>query len=133
MRQAQQDLSQMPFMERTLVLKAVTGTTCSVLIHYTNPDLSHYRLLYYFNNPQRSECGEGEVEHCEIHPEVLLAVVQFSLPEGECLLSCEERTELALMLDHAVIYIILCDLRSICLLLLYNSGRILVSLLSGCC
>ena len=115
------------------MLKAVTGTTCSVLIHYTNPDLPHYHLLYYFDNPQRSVCGEGEVEHCEIHPEVLLAVVQFSLPEGECLLSCEEWTELALMLGHAVIYFILCDLRSIWLLLFCHSERISMSLLSGCC
>ena len=102
-REAQQTLIQMPFIGQTLVLEAVTDTTCSVLVHSTDPHLSPDDAVSYFDDPQRSGRGEGEVKNCEMHLEVLLVVVQFSSPEGECLRSREEGQELVFVLRQTVI------------------------------
>ena len=82
--QAGQSVTQMPFGDRMLELEAVVDTTCSVLVHYTDPDLSPDLVSLYFDNPRKSGCGDGEVVDCDMHPQVLLAVVRFSSPEGEC-------------------------------------------------
>ena len=85
------------------MLEAVTDTTCSVLVHFTDPHLSPDDAFVYFDDPQRSGRGEGEVKNCEMHLEVLLVVVQFSSPEGECLRSREKRQELVFVLRQKVI------------------------------
>ena len=102
-KEAQQTLIEMPFIDRKLVLEAVTDTTCSVLVHFTDPHLSPDDVFFYFDDPKRSGRGEGEVENCEMHLEVLLVVVQFSSPEGECLRSREEGQELVFVLRQTVI------------------------------
>ena len=101
-REAQQTLIEMPFIDRKLVLEAVTDTTCSVLVHSTDPHLSPDDAVFYFGDPQRSGRGEGKVENCEMHLDVLLVVVQFSSPEGECLRSREEG-QLVFVLRQTVI------------------------------
>ncbi|XP_076468322.1 uncharacterized protein LOC143299086 [Babylonia areolata] len=80
--QDKQSLTQTPFDGVTLQLEAVTGWTCSVLVTYTDPTLTRDHIFFFFDNPDRSGCGDAEVTDCEIYPEVSVAVVHFTLPEG---------------------------------------------------
>ncbi|KAK7097063.1 uncharacterized protein [Littorina saxatilis] len=80
--EANQDLVHLPFNEQTLALEAVTESTCSIVVHFTDLNLSDDLVFYYFANPRRSGCGDAEVERCEMHPELSLAVVHFTLPEA---------------------------------------------------
>lgn len=57
LRQAEQDLSQRLFLGRTLELEVVTGTTDSMPVKYTEPDLSEDHDFNDLGDPLQ---GEGE-------------------------------------------------------------------------